>query len=556
MAPIRNSRTSKKSPQAPGPTKQRKGAARARPGAATSRTTPNTVITSKAITGTSGNSIQLHQTSNSEPQTSDSGATATTAIAGPSVPPIDFIAPQAGTITDGSGWNPDLAQLQAKLTNLKATGKQTIAAITAVTLDQPITAEDIMLVAAVSHAVSSSVLGSEDESWSSDSEYVPSPTSVPHIPWCACLHTPSGLSNVMPMLIDSGSTTVLICEDVATSLNLRHCPLQNLFHYKGAFGEDIRTSTVCGKLRVSTTNSSWSSITVTAIIVPKLCSPVISGLPFHAVNKLVIYSELQTMIVRSTRRDLLKPAPIQVRNHRTEQQQQKEEHVEQQQRDEMAQEGALLKKMFLDLQGRDMVRELKLRSGKHKPCIVTGLTHDKIVAMIQQQANELAIADLLSHKNTTMRLHFADLSPNNIPHISKLPTNVYHHFHLKDPNLVIARCQYKCPKKYREVWKTLLTQHLEAGCLRPSSSPYASPAFLIAKNDKTALPCWVNDYRKLNANTIPDVHPLLSIAEIFSDCGKGKFFAKINMTNSFFQTCVHPDDIHLMAVTTPFGLYE
>jgi len=28
------------------------------------------------------------------------------------------------------------------------------------------------------------------------------------------------------------------------------------------------------------------------------------------------------------------------------------------------------------------------------------------------------------------------------------------------------------------------------------------------------------------------------------------------MTNSFFQTRVHPDDIHLMAVTTPFGLYE
>jgi hypothetical protein len=28
------------------------------------------------------------------------------------------------------------------------------------------------------------------------------------------------------------------------------------------------------------------------------------------------------------------------------------------------------------------------------------------------------------------------------------------------------------------------------------------------------------------------------------------------MTNSFFQTRVHPDDIHLTAVTTPFGLYK
>ena len=28
------------------------------------------------------------------------------------------------------------------------------------------------------------------------------------------------------------------------------------------------------------------------------------------------------------------------------------------------------------------------------------------------------------------------------------------------------------------------------------------------------------------------------------------------MTNSFFQTRVHPDDIHLTAISTPFGLYE
>jgi hypothetical protein len=28
------------------------------------------------------------------------------------------------------------------------------------------------------------------------------------------------------------------------------------------------------------------------------------------------------------------------------------------------------------------------------------------------------------------------------------------------------------------------------------------------------------------------------------------------MTNSFFQTHMHPDHIHLTAVSTPFGLYE
>jgi hypothetical protein len=30
----------------------------------------------------------------------------------------------------------------------------------------------------------------------------------------------------------------------------------------------------------------------------------------------------------------------------------------------------------------------------------------------------------------------------------------------------------------------------------------------------------------------------------------------MDMTNSFFQMQVHPDDIHLTAVRTPWGLYE
>jgi hypothetical protein len=70
------------------------------------------------------------------------------------------------------------------------------------------------------------------------------------------------------------------------------------------------------------------------------------------------------------------------------------------------------------------------------------------------------------------------------------------------------------------------------------------------------LPRWVNDYCVLNANTITDSHPLPHVDNILADCAKGKIWSVIDMTNSFFQTRVHPDDVHLTAVTTPFGLYE
>ena len=71
--------------------------------------------------------------------------------------------------------------------------------------------------------------------------------------------------------------------------------------------------------------------------------------------------------------------------------------------------------------------------------------------------------------------------------------------------------------------------------------------------DWLAVPHWVNDYHILNLDTILDPHPLPHVDDILTDCGKGKIWYKFDMTNSFFQTLVHPDDILLTMVTTPFG---
>ena len=50
--------------------------------------------------------------------------------------------------------------------------------------------------------------------------------------------------------------------------------------------------------------------------------------------------------------------------------------------------------------------------------------------------------------------------------------------------------------------------------------------------------------------------PIPLIHEILSDLGQGKVFMTLDMTNSFFQTQMHADDVSLMAVNTPWGLYE
>jgi hypothetical protein len=76
------------------------------------------------------------------------------------------------------------------------------------------------------------------------------------------------------------------------------------------------------------------------------------------------------------------------------------------------------------------------------------------------------------------------------------------------------------------------------------------------KSDPMVLPRWVNDYQQINTNTVTDSYPLPHVEDILVDAGCGKIWSKMDMTNSFFHTCMHPDSIPLTAITTPFGLYE
>jgi hypothetical protein len=122
---------------------------------------------------------------------------------------------------------------------------------------------------------------------------------------------------------------------------------------------------------------------------------------------------------------------------------------------------------------------------------------------------------------------------------------------LKDPNHIIKSHNYACPCKWKDAWCTLLQQHLEAGCICPSSAPVGSGAFIIPNADPTVLPRWVNDYCQLNSNTVTDSFPIPLVNEILSDIAQGKVFATLDMTNSFFQTHMHPNDIDLTAVNTP-----
>ncbi|KAF8218652.1 DNA/RNA polymerase [Tricholoma matsutake] len=92
---------------------------------------------------------------------------------------------------------------------------------------------------------------------------------------------------------------------------------------------------------------------------------------------------------------------------------------------------------------------------------------------------------------------------------------------LKDADKAITTRNYSCPRKYQEAWSILIQRHMDAGCIQPSSSAHTSPVFLVPKADAGDLPCWVNDYRQLNSNTVTDSHPLPCVDNILADAVGG-----------------------------------
>ena len=74
-----------------------------------------------------------------------------------------------------------------------------------------------------------------------------------------------------------------------------------------------------------------------------------------------------------------------------------------------------------------------------------------------------------------------------------------------------------------------LDENLNIQCICPSKSLMASLVFFIKKKDGS--PCLVQVYRKLNAMTIKNSHPLPLIPDILNSVSKtkAKYFTKLNI---------------------------
>ena len=344
-------------------------------------------------------------------------------------------------------------------------------------------------------------------------------------------------------LIDNGAHVVLIRPEVVQKLGLHIHQLAQPECIDVAI--DSSNKEKKGRelsefvfLSVSSLDQSFHAKPVRALLTPGLCMPVILGLPWLENNKIVCDHADRSCYVKSSGYNLLHPPKI---------------------------SPPPPPKPKLKVQLKEN-RELKKRALKELVSVVKEKwlprrTKDEdvkeidVVALIRNRIATIAIFQDMEQREQKLKDEFRTVF-EPIPHIDELPTDVLARIKLKEAERTIRSHTYPSPRKYAEAWSILIQEHLHAGRIQPSASSFASPAFLIPKSDPSALPRWVNDYRQLNANTVRDCHPLPRIDDTLNDCAKGKIWTTIDMTNSFFQTRMHPEDIPLTAVNTPLGLYE
>lgn len=105
------------------------------------------------------------------------------------------------------------------------------------------------------------------------------------------------------------------------------------------------------------------------------------------------------------------------------------------------------------------------------------------------------------------------------------------------------------------VAKQVFADWEKQGIVFRGESSFASPLHMAPKDDSKVQWRPVGDYRKLNAQTVPDRYPMPNLADLPSDLHGTTIFSKLDLVQAFTQIPVAQEDQPKTAVTTPFGLF-
>ncbi len=95
---------------------------------------------------------------------------------------------------------------------------------------------------------------------------------------------------------------------------------------------------------------------------------------------------------------------------------------------------------------------------------------------------------------------------------------------------------------------------MDAGLIRESKSPYATPVFYIKKKNGSFQPIF--DYRKINAITVKDTFPLPRIDTIIEGAQNKVKFSVLDLCNGYWNVYNLESSEDILAFKMTRGLYS
>ena len=162
-----------------------------------------------------------------------------------------------------------------------------------------------------------------------------------------------------------------------------------------------------------------------------------------------------------------------------------------------------------------------------------------------------------SSKNKDVRKlleEFEDVFPDKLP--NGLPPTRAQDFHidLKEGSTPQKKGLYRMSPAELSELKTQLTELIDQGFIRPSSSPWGAPVLFVTKKDGAMRLCV--DYRALNRLTVKNSYPLPRIDDILDQLSTAKYYTKIDLRSGYHQIRLDEESIPLTAFRTRYGHFE
>ncbi|MBW0540969.1 hypothetical protein O181_080684 [Austropuccinia psidii MF-1] len=113
---------------------------------------------------------------------------------------------------------------------------------------------------------------------------------------------------------------------------------------------------------------------------------------------------------------------------------------------------------------------------------------------------------------------------------------------------------YSLSNQESETLRAYISENVEKGFIRPSSSSTGAPVLFVKKKDGGL--CLCVDYRKLNAVTRKNRYPVPPMNQLLTVFNGSTIFSKIDLRGAYNLLRIKEGDEHLTAFRTKYGSYE